>query len=220
MYSTNTKTQNCYCSDLVPNSSSHNIVIEDTLTDETLTRTKLSHRYYIKQQTSDLTVPCAWRSCCRCECRSWRIETPNSSVSKRVRLLSLILSPDWLSLSVDISNLPLWSAPDCTEAKQCVSDKNRTQSKHYPLHTQKKSVQTTCNIVEQVDVAENDGRICESLWPWNYLCSRKWSLCNQTNAMQTSSRYISCIGSLVRRLNLAEVTTLEIKKRHPKKRTY
>ena len=44
------KTEHNYYSDLVPGSrappiSSHNFVIEDTLTDETLTSTKLSYMY-------------------------------------------------------------------------------------------------------------------------------------------------------------------------------
>jgi hypothetical protein len=56
------------------------------------------------------TVSWACKRDCRCWCKSWRIDTPSSSVSSIVLLLSLILSPDWFSLSVVIINLDLWSA--------------------------------------------------------------------------------------------------------------
>jgi hypothetical protein len=55
-------------------------------------------------------VLCACNRDCRCECKSWRIETPSSSVSNIVLLLSLTLSPVLFNLSVDIINLVLWSA--------------------------------------------------------------------------------------------------------------
>lgn len=56
------------------------------------------------------TVVFAWRRDWRCWCRSWRIETPSSSVSIIVLLLSLTLSVDVFNLSVDIISLALWSA--------------------------------------------------------------------------------------------------------------
>lgn len=83
----------------------------------------LKHRHTIadislihikKKKSSTITVLLACKSDCRCWCRSWRIETPSSSVSSIVRLLSLTLSLDLLSLSVDISNLPLWSSDTYT----------------------------------------------------------------------------------------------------------
>ena len=54
-----------------------------------------------------------WRRVSRCWCKSWRMETPRSSVSSIVLLLSLILSLDWFSLSVDIDNLSRWSPETC-----------------------------------------------------------------------------------------------------------
>lgn len=60
----------------------------------------------------------ACKRVCRCWCRSSRIETPSSSVSSMVLLLSFILSPDWFSLSTDMVNLSLWSAETYTNFYQ------------------------------------------------------------------------------------------------------
>lgn len=60
-----------------------------------------------------LTLLWDWRRVSRCWCKSWRIETPSSSVSSMVLLLSVILSPDWFILSMDIVILSLWSAEAC-----------------------------------------------------------------------------------------------------------
>ena len=56
-----------------------------------------------------LTVSVACNKVWRCWWRSWRMLTPSSSVWSKTFLLSLIRSPDWFNLSVDISNLSLWS---------------------------------------------------------------------------------------------------------------
>lgn len=56
------------------------------------------------------SVSCARKRDCLCPCKSWRIETPSSSVSSIVFRLSLILSVVLPKRSVDIINLDLWSA--------------------------------------------------------------------------------------------------------------
>ena len=65
-----------------------------------------------------LTLLWDWRRVSRCWCKSWRIETPSSSVSSMVLLLSVILSPDWFILSMDIVILSLWSAEACNNVSK------------------------------------------------------------------------------------------------------
>lgn len=57
-----------------------------------------------------ITVSWACKRDCLCECKSWRIETPRSSVSSMVLRLSLILSLVLPNLSVVVISLVLWSA--------------------------------------------------------------------------------------------------------------
>lgn len=57
-----------------------------------------------------ITLEWAWRRVWRCWLRFSTTEIATSSVSSISLLLSLILSLDWSSLSIDIANLPLWSA--------------------------------------------------------------------------------------------------------------
>lgn len=63
--------------------------------------------------TYQLTFLWEFRRVSRCWCKSWRIETPSSSVSSMVLRLSLILSLDSFILSTDMVNLSLWSADAC-----------------------------------------------------------------------------------------------------------
>lgn len=72
-----------------------------------------------KRKSVRHTVLLACSRDCRCWCKFCRIETPSSSVSSIVLLLSLILSVDWFNLSVVISSLPLWSLDTFCITHQC-----------------------------------------------------------------------------------------------------
>lgn len=81
--------------------------------------------YARKKMNRWCTVSCACRRDWRCWCKSWRIETPRSSVSSIVLRLSLILSLERFNLSVDIINLCLWSADTCMALDQILIKQER-----------------------------------------------------------------------------------------------
>lgn len=97
----------------------------------------------------------------RCWCKSWRIETPSSSVSSIVLLLSFTLSLDWFNLSVDINNLPLWSADTCIISMRIFSHQQTRidilnfHEKYFPINILKRKQNP--NWSQKVVISRGEG---------------------------------------------------------------